>query len=143
MTFQPEQLYLLILKAESITDEQKKALIDRLNNEGMTTDLGKELDEIFAREEHRLGNFIEEKKKELDNVKKDLAVAEKEAFPELEKLEKATEQDFETAEKEYSRKLQQEVEIPFDKEIEGIQKTDEQNKITAIRNKLKTPPRAS
>lgn len=143
MTFQPEQLYLLILKAESITDEQKKALIDRLNNEGMTSELGKELDEIFAREEHRLGNFIEEKKKELNNVKKDLAIAEKEALPELEKLEKATEQDFEATEKEYSRKMREEIEIPFDKEVEGIQKTDEQNKIATIRNKLKTPPKTS
>lgn len=143
MDFNPQHLYLLILNAESLTDEQKQKYIDRFNREGITDELAKELTEIFEKEEKRLGNYIDQKKKELVEEKAKLKAEKHETQPAVNKLLEDTEDQLKEADAEYGRKLQQEVEIPFDKEIESIQKTDEQNKIAAIRNKLKTPPKTS
>lgn len=136
MKFEPENLYLLIMSAQSISDTEKNRLINKLNSEGYTQELASELDPIFEKEEERLGNFIEVKKQELDKAKKDLKVEEGRARPELEALAEATKQDFESINGEYGRRVDNEIEGPFYKEIEGLKKSDEENQIAAIKSKL-------
>ena len=143
MDFKPEQLYILILEAESLTDDQKKAYIKRLNTEGVTDALAKELMKIFAEEGQRLDNFLEIKRKELKKAKENLASAEKEAQPKVFELLQNTEKQLTDAEKEYKRTVTQEVEIPLEKEVESLKKKEEQGEIDTIRNKLKIPPRVS
>ncbi|MFA6550155.1 MAG: hypothetical protein WCT36_02250 [Candidatus Gracilibacteria bacterium] len=137
MEFQPEQLYILILNAESLTDAQKQAYIDRLTNEGVTDALAHELMTIFEKEHANLGNFLEKKKAELEKAKSDLRQAEDEAKPQLAELIESNEKEVADAESEYARQLNEEVEGPFDREVESTIKSNEEAQIAAIRSGLK------
>ena len=137
MAFEIEQLYLLILQAETVSDDKKKELITRLNEKGLTQDLIDELDEIFAKEEGRLNNFLEKKNAELKELKQQAQDENEAVKPKLDKLLKSHNDGLKALESDYNHKVTTEVEGPFDKAVEGQKRGKEAGVMESIRSMLK------